>query len=67
MQIAIDEAYLPATLTASPMTDEDFANFCSEYPDHLLEMSAEGEIVIRPPNYTLTGLQSQMINVQLVN
>ena len=67
MQIAIDEAYLPATLTASPMTDEEFTNFCLEYPDHFVEMSADGEIVIMPPNYTLTGLQSQMINVQLVN
>ena len=67
MQIAIDEAYLPATLTASPMTDEQFARFCSEYPNHFVEMSAEGEIVIMPPNYTITGLQSQMINVQLVN
>lgn len=67
MQLAIDEAYLPATLTAPPMTDEEFAAFCSAYADYFIEMTADGEIIIMPPKFSLTGLRNQMINVQLGN
>jgi Uma2 family endonuclease len=49
MSLAIDEVYLPATLTASPMTDEEFVEFCAKFPDCFIEMSAEGEILIMPP------------------
>ena len=55
MQLTIDEAYLPVKLTAPAMSDEEFAEFCTLYPDHFIEMTAEGEIVIMPPNYSFTG------------
>ncbi len=29
----IDTEFLPATLTAHPMSDEEFAEFCAEHPD----------------------------------
>ena len=32
MPFTIDEAFLPATLTAPPMTDQQFADFCAEHP-----------------------------------
>ena len=67
MQFAIDECYLPATVTAAPMTDEEFTEFCSAYPDYFIEMTAEGEILIMPPAFSLTGWRNQMINVQLVS
>jgi Uma2 family endonuclease len=67
MQLTIDEAYLPVKLTAPPMSDEEFAEFCALYPDHFIEMTAEGEIVIMPPNYSLTGSQSGEIVAQLRN
>ena len=67
MQLAIDEAYLPATLTASPMTDEEFTAFCGAYPGYFIEMGADGEISIMPPNYSLTGWRNQKINTQLDN
>jgi Uma2 family endonuclease len=67
MPFVIDEAYLPATLTAPPMTDEDFAEFCAKYPEYFIETTADGEILITPPNYSLTGLRNQIINVQLGN
>lgn len=67
MPFVIDEAYLPATLTAPPMTDEDFVEFCAKYPEYFIETTADGEIVIMPPNYSLTGLRNQIINVQLGN
>jgi len=45
MSLVIDEAYLPATLTAPLMTDREFVEFCSQYPDYFIEMSAEGDIL----------------------
>jgi Uma2 family endonuclease len=65
MQLTIDEAYLPVKLTAPPMSDEEFADFCALYPDHFIEMTAEGEIVIMPPNLSFTGAQSGEIFGQL--
>ena len=46
MALTIDEAFLPAILTAQPMTDEQFAAFCSEHPDLFFEMSADGELIV---------------------
>lgn len=65
MAFTIDEAFLPAILTAQPMTDEQFAEFCSEHPDLFFEMSAEGELIVMPPNYTLTALRHHEILMQL--
>jgi Uma2 family endonuclease len=47
------------------MTDEEFAEFCEENPDYFIEMTADGEILIKPPNYTLTSIQSVEIAGQL--
>ncbi len=65
MSLVIDEIYLPAKLTASPMTDEEFAAFCAEYPDYFIEMTAQAEIVIMPPNFSLTGMRNGKITAQL--
>jgi Uma2 family endonuclease len=65
MSLVIEEAYLPATLTASLMTDEEFVEFCARYPDYFIEMSAEGEILIMPPSDFLTSAQVGEIFLQL--
>jgi len=65
MAFTIDEAFLPATLTAQPMTDDQFAQFCSEHPDLFFEMSADGELIVMPPNYTLTAYRHRAILTQL--
>src|SRR6266404_2427185 len=65
MPFVIEEAWLPATLTMPPMTDEDFAEFCSGHPDLFFEMTAEGELIVMPPNYTLTGIRNGEICFQL--
>jgi hypothetical protein len=41
MVLAIDDAFLPAALTARPMMDAQFAEFCSEHPDLCFEVTAE--------------------------
>jgi Uma2 family endonuclease len=67
VQLTIDETYLPVTLTAAPMSDEKFTEFCTHYPNYFIEMTAEGEIVIMPPNYSLTGMRNGKISAQLEN
>lgn len=65
MPFILDDAFLPATLTAHPMTDEVFAELCSEHPDLFFEMTAEGELIVRPPNFSLTGIRNREIVSQL--
>ena len=57
----IDDAFLPATLTAQPMTDDEFAALCDEHPDLFFEMTAEGELIVMPPTYSLTGIRNSRI------
>jgi len=47
------------------MTDQQFADFCAEHPDLFFEMTAEGEIVVMPPNFSLTGMRNSEITGQL--
>ncbi len=61
MAFLIDEAFLPATLTVPPMNDEAFAEFCAEHPDLFFEMTAEGELIVMPPTFTLTSMRNQEI------
>jgi len=65
MAFVIDDAFLPATLSAQPMTDEEFAAFCAEQPDLFFEMTAEGEIIVMPPTYSSTGSRNSEIDWQL--
>src|SRR5580698_6287147 len=65
MAFVIDDAFLPATLTAHPMTDEEFAAFCAEHPDLFFEMTAEGELIVMPPTYSYTGARNNWISSQL--
>lgn len=65
MAFLIDEAYLPATLTVPPMTDQQFADFCAEHPDLFFEMTSEGELIVMPPNFSATSLQNHEILSQL--
>lgn len=54
MQLVVDdwESQAPVILHPPPMTDEEFVRFCERYPDHQIECSAEGEIIIMPPTYS---------------
>lgn len=65
MMLAIDEAFLPAKLTAPEMSDEQFAEFCAQYADYFIEMTADGEIVIRLPEYPLHGMRNGHIGAEL--
>lgn len=65
MPFLIEDAFLPATLTAPPMSDQQFADFCAEHPDLSFETTADGEIIVMPPNFSKTGARNLEICVQL--
>ena len=65
MAFVLDYDFLPATLTAHPMSDEEFAGFCSEHPDLFFEMSADGELIVMAPTYSSTGVRNMRIGRRL--
>jgi len=67
MQLVIEdfEKQSPVILTRDPMTDDEFAEFCAQYPDCRIESTAQGEMLIMPPNYTRTGQRKLEIAMQL--
>jgi len=65
MAFVIDYEFLPATLTAHSMSDEEFAEFCSEHPDLFFEMSADGELIVMAPTYSFTGVRNLDMGAQL--
>ncbi|MCX6608257.1 MAG: Uma2 family endonuclease [Acidobacteria bacterium] len=67
MTFEINEAFLPATLTCPPMTDEAFSAFCNEHPDLDFEMTAEGELIVMAPTHSDTGAQNFETAAQLRN
>jgi Uma2 family endonuclease len=65
MPFTIEDTWLPATLTAPPMTDEDFAALVDAHPDLWFEMTASGELIIMPPNKTGSGARNADIVIDL--
>lgn len=65
MTFLVDPDFLPATLTAAPMNDEEFAEFCADHPDLSFEMTAEGELIVMAPTYSLTGARNLRVSVRL--
>lgn len=47
------------------MTDEEFDAFCAEHPDLNFEMTAQGEIIVMPPRYSLIGASNCEVTAQL--
>jgi Uma2 family endonuclease len=56
---------LPATLSAQPMSDDEFDALCAEHPDLFFETTGEGDIIVMPPTYSLTGVRNAHIAGQL--
>ena len=65
MPFVLDDAYLPGTLTAPPMNDEEFEAFCAEHPDFWFEATAEGDLVVTGPSHSLDGCRNSRILSQL--
>jgi Uma2 family endonuclease len=43
------EEHLPATITAPGLTEAEFLDLCSEFPDCTLEYETDGTVLIMPP------------------
>ena len=43
------EKHLPATITAPGLTEAEFLDLCSEFPDCTLEYETDGTVLIMPP------------------
>jgi Uma2 family endonuclease len=65
MPFLVSDEYLPAILTAAPMTDEQFVAFCAQHPDLNFEMTAEGELIVMAPAYSETGASNFEIGGEL--
>ena len=65
MAFVLDDTFLPATLSAHPMSDEEFVAFCAEHPDLNFEMTSEGELIVMAPTYSFTGVRNIEIGGQL--
>ena len=65
MPMLIDERYLPATLTAGPLTDEQFAELCAEHEDLRFELTAGGELIVYPVPFNLTAIREEEFYAQL--
>jgi Uma2 family endonuclease len=69
MQLVVEdfESMAPVILNPSrvPMTDEEFVAFCQQYEDCFVECTAEGEIIIMPPNNSRTGKRNLALGALL--
>lgn len=65
MGFLVAEEYLPAILTVPPMTDAEFAELCAEHRDLNLEMTADGDLIVMAPAFSLNGARNSQIAAQL--
>ena len=63
--LAVEERYLPITLYAPGLTDEEFNEFCQQYYSFDVQYSADGNVIIMPPSDPITGLRHSEVNFQL--
>ena len=67
MVVTVDDVYMPLTLTAPGITDEQFQELCEQYEDYRVEYTAEGDLLVMPPTDEETGIRNSRINTQLNN
>ena len=69
MQLLVDqfEKFAGAVLqpVQAPLTDDQFLELCTQYPDYRIETSAEGDILIMSPTHPRTGQRNAAITYQL--
>jgi Uma2 family endonuclease len=53
---------LPVTFTAPGLTEAQFLKLCEEFPDALLEYTADGRVIVMPP----TGFESGECEAEVV-
>ena len=66
MVVTVDEAYMPLTLTAPGITDEQFHELCEQYENYRVEYTAEGDLLVMPPTDPETSARNLEIAAQLM-
>ncbi|HEY4361531.1 MAG TPA: Uma2 family endonuclease [Bryobacteraceae bacterium] len=61
------QKHLPATITAPGLTEAEFLDLCSEFPDCFLEYTTDGTVLIMPPPDPETSAGVARIVKQLGN
>jgi Uma2 family endonuclease len=59
--------FLPATLTAPELTEDQFLALCEKFPDSMLEYSRDGTLIIMPPSDPETGARTSLLVYALVD
>ncbi len=49
------EKFLPATLTAPGMSESEFLELCSKFPDAMVEYPKDGTVIVMPPTNPRSG------------
>lgn len=57
---------LPATFTAPGLSEDEFLKLCDEFPDALLEYTADGTVIVMPPTDPENGVLGAEVVSQLV-
>ena len=65
MVVTVDEAYMPLTLTAPGISDEQFVGLCQQYEDYRVEYTAAGDLLVMPPTDPETSARNLEIEIQL--
>ena len=65
MVVTVDDAYMPLTLSAPGITDEQFQGLCAHYADYRVEYTAEGDLLVMPPTDPETSSRNLEIGMQL--
>lgn len=58
-------AFAPMTLYLPELSEQGFVEWCEQFPDFMLEYSADGELSIMPPTSLPTGDRNNEISRQL--
>jgi len=48
-----------------PVTRDEFAELCAEYPDLRLELTSSGDLIVMPPTGSQTGRRNSKLNSKL--
>jgi Uma2 family endonuclease len=59
------DKYLPITLTAPGMTEEEFHQLLAKFPDATVEYSADGTVTLMPPTSPKSGKRVHEVGKQL--
>lgn len=65
--VMVEESYLPISLSAPHLTDDEFRELCDKYSNYRIEYTADGDLIIMPPTDPETGARNAALTKRLGN